>query len=143
MGVILRFREDPVAFAGDISKMYLQILLPERETHVHRFLWRNLQTLKPPTIHVLSRVTFGEKPSPVMASYVMLCITEENEEEYPDEATILHRDRYMDDFIHSCSTPQEAVNRMTALDQVLAKGRFQIKEWYFFSSREQNWMSAK
>lgn len=36
----------------------------------------------------------------------------------------------MDDLIHSCSTPQEAVNRMTALDQVLAKGSFQIKEWY-------------
>ena len=36
----------------------------------------------------------------------------------------------MNDLIHSCSTPQEAVNRMTALDQVLAKGSFQIKEWY-------------
>lgn len=88
-------------------------------------------------------MTFGDKPSPVMASYVMLRIAEENEEEYPDAATILHGDRYMDDLIHSCSTPQEAVNHMTALDQVIAKGRFQIKEWYFFSSREQNWMSAK
>lgn len=29
LGVLLRFREDPVGFAGDISKMYLQILLPE------------------------------------------------------------------------------------------------------------------
>ena len=28
LGIILRFCEDPVAFAGDISKMYLQILLP-------------------------------------------------------------------------------------------------------------------
>ena len=36
----------------------------------------------------------------------------------------------MDDLIHSCSIPQEAVNRMTALDQVLAKGSFQINEWY-------------
>ena len=44
LGVILPFREDPVAFAGDISKMYLQILLPEKDPHVHRFLWRNLQT---------------------------------------------------------------------------------------------------
>ena len=38
LGVILSFRKDPVAFAGDISKMYLQILLPERDTHFHRFL---------------------------------------------------------------------------------------------------------
>lgn len=54
----------------------------------------------------------------------MLLIAKENEEEYPDAATILRRDRYMDDLIHSCLTPQEAVNRMTALDQVLAKGSF-------------------
>ena len=39
LGAILRFREDPVAFAGDISKMYLRILLPETDTRVHRFLW--------------------------------------------------------------------------------------------------------
>ena len=77
LGVILRFRKDPVAFAGDISKMYLQILLPEKDTHVHRFHWRNLQTQKPPTIHLLSRVTFGDKPSPDMASYVMLRIARE------------------------------------------------------------------
>lgn len=63
-----------------------------------------------------------------MASYVKLRIAKENEEEYPDAATIFRRDRYMDDLIHFCSTPQEAVNRMTALDQVLAKGSFQIKE---------------
>jgi len=36
-GCLLRFREDLVGFAGDISKMYQQILLPERDTHVHGF----------------------------------------------------------------------------------------------------------
>ena len=60
----------------------------------------------------------------------MLRIAKEYEEEYPEAATILCPDRYMDNLIHSCSTPQEAVNRMTALDQVLAKGSFQIKKWY-------------
>lgn len=133
LGIILRFLKDPVAFAGDISKMYIQIFLPEKDTHVHRFPWRNLQTQKPPTIHVLSRMTFGDKQTPDMASYVMLCITKENEEEYPDAATILRQDRYMDDLIHFCSTPQEAVNRMTVLDQVLPKGSFQIKDFDSYS----------
>ena len=32
LGVPLHFREDPVAFTGDISKMFLQILLPEKDT---------------------------------------------------------------------------------------------------------------
>ena len=41
LGVLLRFREEPVAFSGDISKMFLQIMLPDSDTQVHRFLWRN------------------------------------------------------------------------------------------------------
>ena len=40
-GVVLRFREKKVAVMADISKMYHRILIPERDQHVHRFLWRN------------------------------------------------------------------------------------------------------
>lgn len=42
-GVDLRFRENEIAFIGDIS-MYHRILIPEVDQHVHRFLWKNLQT---------------------------------------------------------------------------------------------------
>ena len=59
LGVLLRFREEQVAFSGDISKMFLQILLPKEDTHVHRFLWRNLDTTREPTTYALQRVTFG------------------------------------------------------------------------------------
>ena len=34
LGVLLRFREEAVAFAGNISKMFLQALLPERDCQV-------------------------------------------------------------------------------------------------------------
>ena len=50
LGVLLRFREENIAFVGDIAKMYLQIELPEEDTHVHRFLWSNLELTKKPTI---------------------------------------------------------------------------------------------
>ena len=51
-GVPLRFRENQVAFIGDISKMYHRIRIPEMDQHVHRFLWRNLQTHCEPDIYV-------------------------------------------------------------------------------------------
>ena len=47
-GVILRFRENEVEVSGDISKMYHQVLIPQEDQHVHRFLWRNLDTTQPP-----------------------------------------------------------------------------------------------
>ena len=32
LGVLLPFREEPVAFSGDILKMFLQIMLPDSDT---------------------------------------------------------------------------------------------------------------
>ena len=47
-GVILRFRGHPVVVSGDISKMCHRIGIPERDQHVHRFVWRDMDTTKPP-----------------------------------------------------------------------------------------------
>ena len=136
LGVLLRFREEQVAFSGDISKMFLQILLPKEDTHVHRFLWRNLDTTREPTTYALQRVTFGDKPSPDMASFVMLKMAKENEKECPRAATILKRDRYVDDLIHSCPSTDEAEKSIKEVDTVLSTGSFEIKEWVCSSTVE-------
>ncbi|XP_064614544.1 uncharacterized protein LOC135478202 [Liolophura sinensis] len=130
LGVLLRFREDAVGFAGDISKMYLQVCLPEEETHLHRYLWRDLDIAREPTVYRLLRVTFGAKPSPDMASYVLLRIAEEHRGHQPDVATTLQRDRYMDDIIHSCQDTDTAVERIQNLEGALDTGSFKIKEWF-------------
>ena len=54
----------------------------------------------------------------------MLKVAKVNEREYPGAAVILRRDRYMDDVIHSCLTPQLAPSRMTARDKALGQERF-------------------
>ena len=60
-GVVLRFREKEVAVSGDISKMYHRVLIPERDQHVHRFVWRNLETKREPDVYVKAVFTFGDK----------------------------------------------------------------------------------
>ena len=138
LGGVMCFGEDLVGFAGYISKMYLKILLPEKDTHVHRFLWQNLQTKKQPTKYLMSRVAFGDKPSTDMASYVMLKIAKENERKYPDAAVILCRDCYMEDLIQLPPSPQLAASRLRVLDKALAQGSFKIKKWYCSSQPERN-----
>ena len=123
LGVLLRSREEPIAFSGGIFKMFLQILLPKEDTHVHRILWRNLDTTREPTTYALQRVTFADKPSPDIASFVMLKIAKENDKECPRAATILKRDRYVDDLIRA------QVRMMEEVDTVLSTGSFKIKEW--------------
>ena len=83
-----------MAFAGDISKMFLQIRLPESDCQMHRFLWRDMDTSREPDTYILLRVTFGDKPSPDMASFVMLRIAEENRK-FPQRLQQLSRETDM------------------------------------------------
>ncbi|XP_028395713.1 uncharacterized protein LOC114519743 [Dendronephthya gigantea] len=135
LGVLLRFREEAVAFAGDISKMFLQVLLPESDCQVHRFLWRDMETSREPSTYVLLRVTFGDKPSPDMASFVMLKIAEEHRETTPEASKIIERDRYVDDLLHSCPSNTDAIQRISDIEKILNTGSFPIKEWHC-SSKE-------
>ena len=89
LGVLLRFREEAVAFAGDISKMFLQTRLPESDCQVHRFLWREMETTREPTTYALLRVTFGHKPSPDMASFVMIKMAKEHENTASEASKII------------------------------------------------------
>ncbi|KAK3740276.1 hypothetical protein QZH41_000195 [Actinostola sp. cb2023] len=121
--------------------MFLQICIPESDTHVHRFLWRNLDTTKEPTVFAMQRVSFGDKPSPDMASFVMLRMADEHKQDCQHAATVLRRDRYMDDLIHSCPSAEVAAQSIKELDEVLATGSFKIKEWICSSEDLRNQLS--
>ncbi|CAC5404640.1 unnamed protein product [Mytilus coruscus] len=43
LAVLIRFRQEFIALAGDISKMYNAIRLSSLDQHTHRFVWRNLE----------------------------------------------------------------------------------------------------
>ena len=137
LGVLLRFREEAVAFTGDVSEMFLQVLLPESDCHVHRFLCREMETTREPTTYVLLRVIFGDKPSPDMASFVILKMARENKEVAPEVSKIIERDRYVDDLIHSCPSTNDALQRIQDVEEILETGSFRIKEWHCSSKQLQ------
>ena len=137
LGVLLRFREEVVAFTGDVSKMFLQVLLPESDSHVHRFLWREMKTTREPTTYVLLRVTFGDKPSSDMASFVMLKMAREHKESAPEASEIIERDRYVDDLIHSCPSTNDGLQKIQDVEKILETCGFRIKEWHCSSKQLQ------
>ena len=71
---------------GDISKMYHRVLIPERDQHVHCFLWRNFNTQREPDVYVKTVFTFGDKPAPAMALTALRKRAEEKRDEYPEAA---------------------------------------------------------
>ena len=60
LGILFRFREDQVR---DISKMYHSIKIDKLDQHVHRFLWRDMNSYRDPDQYLLNTVTFGDRPS--------------------------------------------------------------------------------
>ena len=125
----MRFREKEVAVLGDISKMYHRILIPERDQHVHRFLWRNMETDREPVTYVKTVLTFGDKTAPAMAQIALRKTAQENKAGYPEAAEVLTNNTYMDDIYESVDTEKEARKLTNDIDTVLKTGGFRVKEW--------------
>ena len=135
-GVLVRFREKEVALLGDISKMYHRILIPVQDQHVHRFLWRNLETHREPDVYVKTVLTFGDKPAPAMAQTALKKTAEENKSCYPEAAEVLQKNTYMDDICDSVNTVTEAKQMAKNLDIILKTGGFKVKGWISNKSLE-------
>ena len=94
--------------------MYHRVLTPLEDRNVHRFLWRNLGTDRPPDTYVMNVLTFGDKPVPAMAQ-IAACTIKGN--------------TYMDDILDSMKTTEEAKKLTTDIDHILKNGGFKVKGW--------------
>ena len=128
-GVVLRFRERQVAVMGDISKMYHRILIPVKDQHVHRFLWRGLEIGRDPDVYIKTVLTFGDKPAPAMAQIALRKTANANKAEYPKAAEVLEKSTYVDDICESLNKKQEARELTDNIDKVLKTGGFSVKAW--------------
>ncbi|KAK7915538.1 hypothetical protein WMY93_011299 [Mugilogobius chulae] len=110
LGVLLRFREYAVAVCSDIKGMFHQVrLLPEDKTLLC-FLWRNLQTEKPPSIYVWQVLPFGTTCSPCCATFALQKhVFDHSQEEHP--------------------TAEEAKHLVDKLKALLAAGGFDLRQW--------------
>lgn len=84
LGILVRFRENEVAFIGDIKKMYHTIKTTVLNQHTHQFLWRDMVTDKAPDTYVIQRVSFQDKPSATIATMALRKTAEMGSEQYPD-----------------------------------------------------------
>ncbi|KAK7933404.1 hypothetical protein WMY93_004300 [Mugilogobius chulae] len=65
IGVLLRFREYPVAVSGDIRGMFHQVRLITQDTPLLRFIWRDMERERSPDIYEWCVLPFGPPAAPV------------------------------------------------------------------------------
>ena len=128
IGTIFRFREGPIALTADIESMFLQVQVPEQDRSCLRFLWRP-RTNEPVQIYEYQRHVFGAKISPTCANYALKRVGLDNEKDYPIAAKAIQNIFYMDDFIKSVETPEEAIEVFNQLQPLLSRHGFELKKW--------------
>ena len=89
LGIIIRFRENEIAFIGDTKKMYHTVRTGVIEQHKHRFPWRDMDITREPDTHVIQRISFGDKPSGTIATVALQKTAELAIENYPRASELL------------------------------------------------------
>lgn len=131
LGVLVRFRKEPVAFMGDIKAMFHQVRVPEEDRDFLRFLWwpdgdvtKELLEYRM-TVHL-----FGAVSSPSCASYALRKTADENQSEFVHEATqSVKQNFYVDDCLKSSATEGEAVQMIQDIGALCQKGGFMLEKW--------------
>ena len=132
-GVLLRFREGPVAIAADIKQMYHQIEIKEDDQPAISFLWRDLDSRRPPDMYQMQVLIFGARSSPAIANYVLRRTLQDH---WMEEKTGSERGPeqiqqcfYMDDFLLSDADVEIARQLKQEATRALAEGGFQLTKW--------------
>ncbi|XP_055622592.1 uncharacterized protein LOC129766151 [Toxorhynchites rutilus septentrionalis] len=129
--VLSQFRQYPVAVCGDLMEMFHQFKIRHPDCQSQRFLSRKRPT-DPPQVYVMDVGTFGSTCSPASAQYIKNLNAKESAEEYPRAAAAIIDRHYVDDYLDSFETIQEAIDVVNEVKLVL-QGIGEIAEEEFKS----------
>ena len=119
-GVLIRFREERVAFTADIEAMFHQSRVTPKDADALRFLWWSSSIEDPPEEYQMLVHIFGATSSPCCANKSLRKTADDNKQKYdPDVIKTVHRNFYVDDSLKSVPTVEQAVQLADQLIQLL------------------------
>ena len=131
LGVLLRFRQHPIAVVCDIKAMFSQVFVDERDQNAFRFLWFLDNDLDQPPVDYLMRThVFGAKSSPCCAAFALRMTATDNLSGADDETiqTVM-RNVYVDDICRSCESVEKTINLVSQLCELLKGGGFYVTKF--------------
>jgi len=131
IGVLTRFREEPIAVAADVEGMFLQVRVDPKDCDMLRFLWWPEGELdkRPAEFQMLVHL-FGATSSPSCANFALRRTADDNQSEFDSEVTnTVHRNFYVDDCLKSTCTVEGAKRIASELSKLLRQGGFRLTKW--------------
>ena len=122
--VLIRFRSFAFACTADVEAMYYQVLIPEEQRDALRFLWfdtnGDITTLR------MTRHLFG---GVWCASSTTFALRKAAEHAHPSVVDVVNSSFYVDDCLHSASSPQALREQMLATKEMLANAGFKLTKF--------------
>ena len=126
--ILLRFRCHPIAFASDIEKAFLHVVLHEPDRNFMQFLWL-LNPEDPDSncaTYCFAAVPFGSASSPFMLNAVLnLHLTKANS----TIANNMKSNIYIDNVLSGCDTEDQAVQYYTEAGNIMNRAKFNLRSW--------------
>lgn len=132
---LAKFRVNKIAVTADIEKMYRQVLINPEQQNLQRILWR-ASADQPIKIFSLKTVTYGLKPSSFLATRTLKELALQDGHLFCKEAkeALLHY-FYVDDYLQSFTSVEEAKKVTSDLTLLLNGGGFSLKKWHSSSKQ--------
>ena len=128
IGIIFKFKEKQIALTADVEAILLQVKVPPADCKVLRFLWRENNT-ESISAYEYGRDICGAKSSPTCGNYALQQVGRDCGGDNGMVASLINRNFYMDDFVKSVASEEEAVEVYKSLRKFLADGGFQLAKW--------------
>ena len=128
-GLLLRFRQYSVPITADIEAMFMQIGIQPKDQDYLRFLWTEDGNEK---IFKYNRLIFGATCSSC-AIFVLHKCANDHKQEHPEAYTSIMQQFYMDDFMQTYPSEEEARRSAEEIKTVLHTGGFNLTK--FLSNR--------
>ena len=128
IGVLCRFREEPIAIMGDIERMFHQFKVNIEHRDYLRFLWWKQGKLSTkPMVYRMKVHLFGATSSPGCANFGLKKIATDNQKDFPPEVSdFIINDFYVDDGLKSVKTSAEAIQLVQDACSMCAKGNLRL-----------------
>ena len=131
LGVLLRFRSEPVAFMADIRSMFYQVKVPEPDRDLLRFLWwpEGDVSVEPRDFRMTVHI-FGAASSPSCSNFALRRTVDDCQGSFSEEALdTVRRNFYVDDCLRSVSSEEEAQSLATEVGALCATGGFYLTKY--------------
>ncbi len=131
LGVILRFRKEPIGLMADVKSMFHQVRVDKADVDYLRFLWwPQGDTSKSPKEYRMLVHIFGAVSSPSCASFALQKTAADNEAWFSPLVTeTVQHNFYVDDCVKSVPEETEAIQLVKDLTALCSKGGFQLTQW--------------